>query len=831
MEMTMDTTTTKLTALNCHGFKTNSDYINLLTTSYDIIYLSELWITESEKHLLNSFNIDFNVYFQPAAQGESGRPFGGTALLIRKSLPKPELIMKNDFTTIIKIQLRNYALLLIGVYLQSTSKTSNFKDIYASQLASVGGIIKQFSNSTEPIILGDFQSCPSTHQTERTRNKNALTENLNSFILDQQLTPIDITHGTGPDFTYHHVSLDNKSYIDHILTSHNILSKIVGTGITPPHYLNTSDHLPVTAEMTMETSNTNTYKAKQSNHIPNFMWKNKNFLNNYNSLVTNKIETIKCQDIIEEEISTLHQTLKDCASQAYLDLKKESDFHFVNTKRWWSADLTNKRKILQKMFNSWREDNFSRDPHNVHYNRYLLARKEFRNLAKKSKNQSTAEHYVNIDKIKKIKPRSYWNQIRSAKSEESKLYTINNSSDIPDITKGFNSHFENLLNTPRTDNIDNNTSNQHLDKMLGELEEHRENDFHITDSDILSAINSLNKNKTFDPYEIKAEHFIHCTNEKVLSYIANLVNRILNAPRLPTILSTSHIVPILKSHRKPINDPNNYRGVSLIPILTKLIEKLIILKCPQLKEHKDTQFGFTSDASTIHAELLIRDTISFYNSKGSPVYICSLDAEKAFDSCNWYVLFEKLKNQRKLPDVVLRFLIKLYINGEAATKYRNFITSPFRLAQGVRQGSILSPYLYNFYTEDIIDNIQRLNIGTYLPGQINTSIIVFADDIILLSPNLKHLQQMINECTLFGIENGLKFNPSKTQFLISGQSPLCNPCITLNEKQIEQQCQLKHLGFNWKMDRDKLSLKNHQDSRIAEMWATTASLTSCGVRK
>ena len=412
------------------------------------------------------------------------------------------------------------------------------------------------------------------------------------------------------------------------------------------------------------------------------------------------------------------------------------------------------------------------------------------------------------------------------------MYTINNKSNVEEITNEFNSHFDNLLNTPRTDNIDNDTSNQLLAQLLGKLEENRDNDFHITESDILTAVNSLNKNKTSDPYEIKAEHLINCTNEKTVSYLADLVNRILNAPRLPPILSTSHIVPIMKSHRKPINDPNNYRGVSLIPVLTKVIEKLIVQKCPQLKEHKNTQFGFTSDASTIHAELLIRDTISHYNSKDSPVYICSLDAEKAFDSCNWYILFKKLKDQNNLPDVVLRFLIKLYTNGEASTKYRNFISSPFRLAQGVRQGSVLSPYLYNFCTEDIIENIQKLNIGTYLPGQINTSIIVFADDIILLSSTLKHLQQMIDECTAFGNSNGLKFNVSKTQFLISGQSPIPNPKIILNGRYIDPQCQLKHLGFTWKMDnKNKLSLKNHQDNRIAEMWATTASLTSCGVKK
>jgi len=133
----------------------------------------------------------------------------------------------------------------------------------------------------------------------------------------------------------------------------------------------------------------------------------------------------------------------------------------------------------------------------------------------------------------------------------------------------------------------------------------------------------------------------------------------MNSQNLPTSLATSLIVPIVKSHRKPLQDPNNYRGISLIPILTKIIEKVIINKCPQLKAHMNSQYGFASDASTVHAELLIKDTILQYNTKDTPMYICSLDAEKAFDSCNWLQLFQKLINKDILPVLVIRFLIKL----------------------------------------------------------------------------------------------------------------------------------------------------------------------------
>ena len=413
----------------------------------------------------------------------------------------------------------------------------------------------------------------------------------------------------------------------------------------PEHYLNTSDHLPISCTFTSESTYTSQqYQTKDSNSIPNYMWNNDVFVKTYNDLIFQHLTQLSETLDTSEEIARFHQILKECAVKAFNDLKQTS-FHFIKTKPWWNTELNKKKNTLQKMFNIWKESGFPRDTSDTSYNCYCFARKDFRLLSKKCKNQSTTDHYVNIEKIKKTKPRSYWRQIQLAKSNENKLYTINNKTKIDDITKEFNSHFDHLLNTPRTDNIRNAESNNHLIELLGTLDENRNIDFHVSEQDICVAINGMNKNKTSDPFDIKAEHYIYCINDTSLSYLTRLINKIMVSTKLPPALSTSLIVPIMKSHRKPIQDANNYRGISLIPILTKIIEKIIINKCPQLKQHKNTQFGFTTDASTIHAELLISDTITHYNEKNSPVYICSLDAEKAFDSCNWFLLFNKLKKK------------------------------------------------------------------------------------------------------------------------------------------------------------------------------------------
>ena len=106
------------------------------------------------------------------------------------------------------------------------------------------------------------------------------------------------------------------------------------------------------------------------------------------------------------------------------------------------------------------------------------------------------------------------------------------------------------------------------------------------------------------------------------------------------------------------------------------------------------QYAYKHGHSTTMATTVLKDTVNHFITNGSSVYCCFIDASKAFDRLRHDLLFELLL-QRNVNPLLIRILIESYERQTVQTSWSNTKSDKFNCKNGVRQGGILSPLLYN----------------------------------------------------------------------------------------------------------------------------------------
>ena len=147
-----------------------------------------------------------------------------------------------------------------------------------------------------------------------------------------------------------------------------------------------------------------------------------------------------------------------------------------------------------------------------------------------------------------------------------------------------------------------------------------------------------------------------------------------------------------------------------------------------------------------------------------------------------------------IDDKDLQIITKLYWEQSASVRTKSGMTSEFKIKKGVRHGCVLSPNLFNLYTEKIfreVEDMKGVNIGG-----VNINNLRYADETVLLVEGPMFLQALLTAVNEKGKPYGMEMNTIKTKsMMISRKKSVPNISISVEGKPIQQVGRMMYLGY------------------------------------
>lgn len=330
----------------------------------------------------------------------------------------------------------------------------------------------------------------------------------------------------------------------------------------------------------------------------------------------------------------------------------------------------------------------------------------------------------------------------------------------------------------------------------------------ITVREVWRTINKELKDKKAPGFDLITKEVLVQLPRKAIVFITTLFNSMQRVQYFPRLWKISQILMVHKVG-KPANEVTSYRPISLLPVLSKVFEKLLLHRMlPLLQKNNiipNHQFGFRQHHSTVEQVHRVVDKIRKALEEKEYCSSVFLDIQQAFDKVWHKGLLCKIKNS--LPHSYY-LLLKSYLTDRLFQVKEADSTSIFQqIDAGVPQGSVLGPVLYTIYTSD-------------LPEEENVTTATFADDTAILASDKKpvlatqKLQTSLNKIANWLQKWRIKASASKSVHVTFTLRQGNCPPAHLGNDTLPHQDSVRYLGLH--LDR-RLTWRHHIKTKRQEL--------------
>jgi len=471
------------------------------------------------------------------------------------------------------------------------------------------------------------------------------------------------------------------------------------------------------------------------------------------------------REVIDSLSHTLHSALLNSSMSCIPRARSDVRVALVN----WDAECADYRKKSIFWHNMWVSCGrpatgmvadimrSTRKQYHVAVNRLKLSQSELINskIAASCMNGTSSE---------------FWRQVKQANAHKSNAHcsnVVNGHNGSQEIANEFRSVYADIFRAGFTSTDDLSNMRSTLDtNCRGACWKE------FSADEVLAACSKLKPNKKDADTVLNSSAILHAPMH-FYYILCCLINAVVSHGHVPSTWLRGTIIPLIKSGHVDKTVVSSYRPITLSSLFGKVIDILILDRYCEVFMPSERQFGFRKNHSTNHCTFVVKEVVSYYLNNNSDVYACALDMQKAFDRVDLIKLFTKLISS-VLPAHVIRILFILYSSLCLSVFWNGALSTAFISLNGVKQGGILSPFLFCIFINDLIVGLEGIKVGCYI-GQRYFGCVAYADDILLMAPSLAALRIMLKYCTNFADINNILFNPTKSHCI---KFSLCTTAIS-----------------------------------------------------
>ena len=455
---------------------------------------------------------------------------------------------------------------------------------------------------------------------------------------------------------------------------------------------------------------------------------------------------------------------------------------------WLTEEIKNtmeNRDRYKNKFNTQKRNNDSKNDLDYTYNIYQGLRNKVSHMVRSAK----IKMFDNLINSKLVQPKDFHNALKKNNVVEGKSGGTTHTTISPStLNKSF------LANNNA--NVDEEKISNEINKILEHTSHPNFNFQEVTENEIRKTLKSIKTNAC--GVDNISAYFIKLSIDQTIKPITDIINNSFRTNNFPSRWKMALVKPLPKISTP--SEPSDYRPISLLPAISKIIEKIAAKQMINYLKEKclldEYQSAYKHGHGTLTALLNITDDIydAFENSEVTLLVL--LDYSKAFDCANHRLIIAKLK-KFGFHNEALHW-VESYLSDRSQKVCAGDDTSNWeQIKNGVPQGSILGPLLFTILISDINKVIKNGKYHLYADDTqlyYRCSLNNLLDTMHKINSDLKGIADFSNR-------NCLKLNNDKSNYIILGSHPnlktisrMVLPVININNQPIKRKNEVKNLG-------------------------------------